>query len=420
MSEIHRRQFIKSGLLAGGAALGLSSWARAFGPILGKKRKKLEMTIIRRQPDVAPDRLGFSEKGLANLTQVFEDMLREGLHPGAQLAVYRDGELAISLAGGLDAPGGNPVTETTLFQIRSVTKALTALVMLTLYDRGRFSFEDPVIKYWPEFGQNGKEAITIAQIMSHRAGIPDGPQISTAQMADRKVVAAAVEALKPEWTPGTANGYHAATYGWVLDELVFRMTGANVADFLKKEILEPLGNKDVFLGLPKEEFPRMAKMAVETGVRGRQDLRARFSDFMNTYQAVSLPLAWVCGVATAEGLANVMNLLAFEGTFGLKKFFSKQTQELAGKPTNKAGEMDRRLLWPVRWGLGFILGDTPDIYGTPPHAKALGHAGGGAGVAWGDPERRLAAAFNCNRMLGGTEVWERYRRIGDGIYAALK
>ena len=420
MTEIHRRKFIKTGLLAGGAALGQASWAKAAGPLFGDKRKKLEMTIIRRQPDHAPDRLGFSEKGLADLTQVFEDMFREGLHPGAQVAVYRDGELAISLAGGLSSPGGDPVTETTLFQIRSTTKALTALVMIMLYDRGRFSFEDPVIKYWPEFGQNGKEAITIAQIMSHRAGIPDGPPIPLARMGDRKAVAAAVEAMKPEWTPGAANGYHAASYGWVLDELVFRMTGANIAAFLRKEIIEPLGAKVVFLGLPQEEFPRMAKMTVEESVRGRQSVRAQFSDFMNTYAAVSLPLAWVTGVATAEGLAYVMNLLAFEGTFGGKTFFSKKTQELAGTPTNKPREMDKRLLWPVRWGLGFILGDTPDIYGTAPHAKALGHAGGGAGVAWGDPERRLAVAFNCNRMLGGTEVWERYRRIGDGVYAALK
>jgi len=378
------------------------------------------MPMVRCQPEAATDRLGFDPKGLDDLARIFEDMLAEGLHPGAQLAVYRQGELAFSLAGGLTEAGGSPVNETTLFQIRSVTKALTALVMLTLHDRGRFSFDDRVAQYWPEFGKHGKEEITIAEVMGHRAGIPDGPMISAAQMGNRQSVAHAVEAMTPVWKPGTANGYHAATYGWVLDELVFRLTGANIADFLRSEILKPLNARDVFLGLPKEEFPRMAKMTVETGVRGRQSQRARFSDFMNTYAAVNLPLAWVCGVATAEGLANVMNLLAFDGTFGGKTYFSKATQQLAGKPTNRAGELDRRLMWPVRWGLGFILGDTPDIYGTPPHAKALGHAGGGAGVAWGDPEKRLAVAFNCNRMLGGTEVWKRYRRIGDGVYAALR
>lgn len=98
---------------------------------------------------------------------------------------------------------------------------------------------------------------------------------------------------------------------------------------------------------------------------------------------------------------------------------SKETQIKASTPKNKAGEIDRRLKWPVRWGLGFILGDTPDIYGKVPHLKAIGHAGGGAGVAWADPERKLAVAFLCNKMLG-VRSWERYRKIGDQVYAAFE
>jgi len=377
------------------------------------------MSLIRRQPENAAARNGFDPQELDKLAQLFGDMIQEGLHPAAQVAVFRNGELVIELAGGLVGPEGNPVTPKTLFQIRSTTKALAAIVMLMLHDRGRFEFDDPVAKHWPKFGQNGKENITIAHVMSHRAGIPDGPPIRAREMNDRKAVAAAVEAMEPIWTPGTANGYHAASYGWVLDELVFRWEGVNISQFLKTEVSQPLGIEDVHIGLPKKEFSRMTKMVVEDRVRQNQPIRARFSDFLNTYGGARLRLSWVGGIATARDLAGLMNVLAFEGTLDSVTYFSKETLRLASKPTNEPGEIDRRLDWPVRWGLGFILGDTPHIYGTPPHDRAVGHAGGGAGVAWADPEKRLSVAFLCNRKLGGTRWWERYKRIGDQVYAAL-
>jgi len=292
--------------------------------------------------------------------------------------------------------------------------------MLMLHDRERFTFEDTVSKHWPKFGKNEKEMITIAQIMSHRAGIPNGPRISVKDMANREVVATAVETMKPIWTPGSANGYHASSYGWVIDELVYRWESKDVSQLLKTEITEPLGIKGVYLGLPEKEFPRMAKMIVEDRVRKNQSLRARFSDFLNTYDGIKLPLSWAGGVATARDLAKLMNILAFEGTTHAKRCFSKETQKIASTPTNRSGEVDRRLLWPVRWGLGFILGDTPHIYGTPPHPSVVGHAGGGASVAWADPEKRLSVAFLCNKMLGGTRWWDRYKRIGDSVYAVIK
>jgi CubicO group peptidase (beta-lactamase class C family) len=164
----------------------------------------------------------------------------------------------------------------------------------------------------------------------------------------------------------------------------------------------------------------MAKMAVSDRVRGRQVARARFSDFINTYSGARLPLSWVGGMATAKGLATVMNLLAYEGTLQSRTFFSSETLRLSSVPTNKPGDEDRRLMWPIRWGLGFILGDTPHIYGTPPHPRAVGHAGGGAGVAWADPDKQLSVAFLCNSMLGSNDSMDRYLRIGDQVYAAIR
>jgi CubicO group peptidase (beta-lactamase class C family) len=291
--------------------------------------------------------------------------------------------------------------------------------MMMLHEKGRFSYEDPVARHWPAFGTRGKQNITIAQVMSHSAGIPDGPMISARQMGDRKAVAAAVENMKPVWTPGTANGYHAASFGWVLDELLFRWESRNISRFVKEEVIEPLGLKDVYIGLPPREFSRMAKMFVQEGVRQHQDARARFSDFLNTPIGMSLPLAWVGGVATARDLAYLMNILAYEGHFANRTFFSGATQQKASRPLNKPGTIDRRLGLPISWGLGFMLGTTPRIYGDRLNPRVIGHAGGSACIAWADPDAKLAVAFLTNKMIDMDTAWERYRRIGNKIYDCL-
>ena len=347
-------------------------------------------------------------------------MIKDGLHPGAQLCVYHRGEPVIELAGGLDSLRGRPVTTQTLYQIRSTTKALATIAMLMLYEKHRFAFEDPVAKHWPEFGTKGKQSITIAQVMSHSAGIPDGPLIPPDKMGDRSVIAAAVEAMEPIWTPGTANGYHAATFGWILDELVYRWEGRNISRFMDEAVIEPLGLKNIFIGLPPREFPRMAKMFVQGGVRERQDTRARFSDFLNTPAGMSLPLAWVGGVANARDLACLMNILAYEGTFASTTFFSKQTQEKATRPLNPPGTIDRRLQLPIRWGLGFMLGSTPRIYGDHLNPRVVGHAGGSASIAWADPDQKLSVAFLTNQMTDMNTAWERFRIIGNKVYECLE
>ena len=414
MHDLTRRQFIKLGTAFGGLALGL--------PFIGCThtnhsfiKKDREMSKNGNQSETG----SVNPAKLSELNQLFEKMIKDGLHPGAQLSVYLQGKLLIDLAGGLDAPGGRSITTETLYQIRSATKALATIAMMMIYEKGRFDFEDPVVKHWPEFGANGKQSITIAQVMSHSAGIPDGPMIPANKMGDRAYVAAAVEAMKPIWKPGSANGYHSATFGWVLDELVYRWEGRNISRFVDEEVIRPLGLKNIFIGLPPREFPRMAKMIVQEGVRQRQNMRARFSDFLNTPEGMSLPLAWVGGVATARDLTFLMNILAYEGTFANKTFFSRQTQKLFTKPRNKSGTIDRRLMMPVSWGLGFMVGTTPRIYGDRLNPRVVGHAGGSACIAWADPDLKLSVAFLTNKMTDMDTAWERYRMIANKVYECL-
>ena len=168
MKNYTRREFIRLGVASTlFAGLSSSGCINVQGERFNKNFKNTP--LIRNQPEGVGHRLRIDLKALDDLVQVFNLMMEERLHSGAQLAVYRHGELVIELAGGKDLPSGKPITEKTLFQIRSITKALSAMVMLMLHDRGRFNFKDTVSKHWPEFGKKGKETITIAQIMSHRA-----------------------------------------------------------------------------------------------------------------------------------------------------------------------------------------------------------------------------------------------------------
>jgi len=413
--NLTRRMFLKHTALIG-AGLSVNGCLGSNQPL--SRQEPTNMPIIRNQSEDV-ENIAHIDK-LDELVGLFKEMMLEGLHPGSQLAAYRNGKLMIELAGGYIESGGPQVVPQTLYQMRSTTKALTAISMLMLYDRGHFAFEDPVMKHWPEFGANGKETITIAHIMSHRAGIPDGPMITARQMGNRVAIVKAVENMAPIWPPGTANGYHAASYGWVLDELVQRWDGRNVGQFIQEEVVQKLGLKDVFIGLPASEFPRMAKMIVDDGVRSRQPLRARFSDFLNTPEGIGLPLAWVGGMATAADLAHLMNILAFEGNFAATSFFKKETLTMASKPQNEPDAIDRRLRSKIHWGLGFMLGSTPGLVGNTPKPLVVGHAGGSATIAWADPAERLTTAFLCNTMIDMSTAFERYRKLGNSIYACLR
>ena len=427
-------------------AIVYSLAAPEWKPVLGRASvgldKRISVTILEKDTKSKV----INREGYNKLKDEFGSMIEEGLHPGAQLAVYYDGELVIYLAGGVKGtdgknvmtsaellewrvnedkgPGHEPVTFNTLYQIRSVTKIMPTLIMMMLHDQGRLDFDDLVAKYWPEFAKNGKENITIAQILSHRAGIPflshslivESP-VGWVEVGNRENIARAIEDTRPVWTPGEKNGYHGMVIGMVPDEIVARLTGKfpPMGDILRKEIFEPLGLKNIYLGLPESQYDRMAKMNV---LDPQTKNRKGGSDFLNSKKGIRHEMSWVGCVSTAKDLADFMNIFVYEGTYKGKRFFSKEVQERVSIPTNKVGEVDEILMKPLRWGLGFILGDTKDLYGSTPHPGVIGHVGGGANVAWADPKNKLAVAFLCNGMKNRKSM-ERYRRIGDAVYGAL-
>ncbi|MEU0276517.1 serine hydrolase domain-containing protein, partial [Streptomyces sp. NPDC006307] len=196
---------------------------------------------------------------------------------GAAVAVYRDGRKVVDLwAGTKDVDGAAPWAVDTAQIVRSATKGVAAAVPLLLHQRGQLDLDAPVGTYWPEFKAAGKERALVRHLLAHQAGVPavDRP-LTFAEAADPDTAAAAVAAQAPAWEPGTAHGYHAQTYGWLLAALVQRVTGRTIGRWVAEEIARPLG-LDLWIGLPADEAHRVGRVGpVEEPVQGGGALKLR-------------------------------------------------------------------------------------------------------------------------------------------------
>ncbi|MCL7428648.1 serine hydrolase domain-containing protein [Streptomyces sp. YS415] len=333
---------------------------------------------------------------------------------GAAVAVYRDGRKVADLwAGTKDVDGTAPWERGTAQVVRSATKGVAAAVLLLLHRRGLLDLGAPVAEYWPEFKARGKERVLVRHVLGHRAGLPvlDRP-LSPQEALDPAKGPEALAAQAPAWEPGSAHGYHALTYGWLLDELVRRVTGQGTGEWIAAHIAGPLG-AEFWLGLPAAE-----EAAGRAGRVGRLDgpepssgavLRARpkravteayadpgsltrrafaaISPFPDqndpAYRATALPAT--NGTATADGLARVYAALI--GEVDGVRLFDEATARLA-RAEESAGP-DRVLVVNTRFGLGFMLHGSaspflsPDSFGHPGRGGSLGFADPASGIAFG-------------------------------------
>ncbi|NIR41730.1 MAG: beta-lactamase family protein, partial [Actinobacteria bacterium] len=183
---------------------------------------------------------------------------------GASCAVVHRGEMVVDLWGGhRDVAATLPWDRDTIVNVWSTTKMMAALTVLMLHDRGALSVDDPVAAHWPEFAANGKDRVLVRHLLSHTAGLPGfDPPITENEMFDWDLCCANLAAQAPWWEPGTASGYHAASQGWLLGELVRRVDGRTLGTFFREEVAEPLG-ADFHIGLPDSEFGRVAEMRID-------------------------------------------------------------------------------------------------------------------------------------------------------------
>ena len=334
---------------------------------------------------------------------------------GAAVAVYRDGQKVVDLWGGTrDVDGTAPWERGTAQVVRSATKGVAAAVLLLLHQRGQLDLDAPVGHYWPEFKARGKERVLVRHVLNHRAGLPVLDRPLTPQEAlDPLRGPAAVAAQAPAWEPGTEHGYHALTYGWLLDELVRRVTGQGTGQWLASQVTGPLG-LELWLGLPESETGRVGRVGRVEGAEPTGGLRARpkrsvteayedpasltrrafaaISPFPDqndpAYRASALPDT--NAMATGDGLARFYATLIGD-TAGDTRLFTPETVELAR--TEESAGPDRILVVGTRFGLGYMLHGSASPLLTP---GSFGHPGRGGALGFADPETGIAFGYVTN------------------------
>jgi CubicO group peptidase (beta-lactamase class C family) len=338
---------------------------------------------------------------------------------GVQVAAYLHGELVVDeVAGVADSQTGAPVDHETLFNVFSVTKAVTATALHLQAQRGLVDFDRPVADYWPEYAINGKGATTVRDLMTHRSGAPQMPEGMDVEMLcdwDRMVEALAQET--PIFEPGTTNAYHSISWGWLVGEIVRRTdaSGRSFGTFVREELCEPLGVEDFHIGLPSSEHHRVARLIDESGrAPGRseqsQQLQRRTMppaaypgpDVFGRPEVREAEIPGAGGITNARSCARLFALLAGGGRLDGFDLLDETLLRSFLVPRPDAAETDIVSGVPRYVGLGgyYLGGDSPPaqpLYG--PSRGVLGHPGAGGSEGWADLDSGLAVSITHNRMF---------------------
>ena len=377
---------------------------------------------------------GTCDARFRGVQDAFADNFSRHGEVGAGVAVTVDGRPVVDLwAGYADAARTRPWMRDTIVNVASTTKGLTAICAHRLVDRGLLDLEAPVASYWPEFAQAGKAAIPVHFLLSHRAGLPaiDTP-LPTEAFYDWDQMTRALAAQKPWWKPGTQHGYHAFTFGWLVGEVVRRITGKSLGTYWREEVAEPLG-LDCHIGLSAEHDARVAEfIPIPPGLPDLEQEFAKNAGPM-VQKALNNPpktvadmntLAWrraeiPAGNAhtNARALARVYGALACEGELDGVQVLSPES--IARARTEQASGPDAVLFGlPSRFGLGFSL-PLEGMASWSPSASAFGHPGAGGSLGFADPESRVGFGYVMNQMQAGMPPDPRALRLVDALYASL-
>jgi CubicO group peptidase (beta-lactamase class C family) len=337
--------------------------------------------------------------------EAFRANFAAGLEVGAACAVVADGRVVVDLWGGRCWTTGPPWEAHTMVETRSVTKGVAALCLHILVDRGLVDPDAPVRTYWPELRADP----LVRHVLTHEAGIPviDAP-LPEGAILDWDVMAAAIAAQEPEWEPGARTGYHGVTFGWLVGEVVRRVSGRSIGRFLADEVTGPLG-VDYFIGTPASEHHRIAPLVVAppradgrpippafTTTQPPDSLAARvyapmyppISPRWNSPEFRSAEIPVANGIGTARALAVIFGELARGGG---RLVSEDAVREMSAE---RVDGIDAVLGMPVRRSLGFDLPTVALPDGRPPHA--FGHPGASGFLAFADPEAGIGFAYVKN------------------------
>ena len=342
--------------------------------------------------------------------------LESGQDRGAGVAVVHRGELVVDLMGGhRDRNGEVPYGPDALQVVFSTTKGVTALAVAMCVERGLLDYGERVAAYWPEFAANGKDTITVAELLGHRAGLytVDGP-MTLEEALDWDTVTSRLAATAPHFAPGSTHGYHALTYGWLAGELVRRASGMSIGEFVQRNISGPLG-VEFWIGLPAAHDhrvahlmahpvpsfpPEIARFMLDHGGPGSLGEKALSLNGAFGPGAFNKPEVRAAMIPGANGIGNARALATiYAATIGEVngvRLISEETRRLAAASVTPEGEKDLILGHPTVFAKGYMLDSTRNNYGGP---GGFGHDGAGGSVACAVPSRQLAVSYVMNTMM---------------------
>lgn len=350
------------------------------------------------------------------IAQVFTGQLERGLHPGAQLVVRQHGQTLLDLAQGTaNLKRGDPVLPETPFLVFSVSKAFTGICVHHLIEAGQIELDAPVAQYWPEFGCRGKESATIRHVFLHQAGVPlRGLYRQILRWPWWDAVVRMVAALPAEFPPGSQTAYHMVNYGFILGEVVRRVSGLPVGEYLRRHFLEPLGLENTWLGLPPSQRGRAA--GVYSGDRENRNAAAVFAS--PWVRSASIPAATLN--STARELGIFYQMLLDGGEYAGRRYLKPETIQAAVSLGYEG--YDGTLGLQTRRAYGFHLGGripggpSQYILGKGSSLETFGHFGMGTCMAWADRRTGTVAAFTCNRLLHHLKSRARWIELNDAIW----
>jgi CubicO group peptidase (beta-lactamase class C family) len=362
--------------------------------------------------------------GFEKVAQAFAENFEERDELGAGLAVLLEGDPVVDLWGGYADRNRSRLWESdTLVPVYSTTKGVAALVVALLVERGALDYEAPVAAIWPAFGVNGKDRITLAELLSHQAGLPGfKEEIDPALWLDPQACAAALAALPPLWPPGTRSGYHPLTWGYLVGEIVRRVSGKSLGAVLREDFCDPSGI-DFWIGLPESEHERVGEMTKPRDLPQLGEItELKRLAFLTKWAAPdrggavwrSIEIPSANGHGTAMGVAQLYGVYAEGGVLDGDHLIGPATFEALRRP--RVSGDDLVLPTPMRFAAGPQLNDK-GLYG--PNPETLAHPGWGGSFGMGDPARRLSIGYVCNRQDRYLQGDPRARALIDAVYDSL-
>ena len=359
---------------------------------------------------------GTADPRFDKVRELLTENIRSGAEVGASVAVDLGGEMIVDLWGGhADAARTRPWTSDTIVNMWSSTKTVTALAALILVDRKELDLFEPVATYWPEFAANGKERIEVRHLLSHTSGVAgwDVPFVIE-DMYDWEKSTSHLAAQAPWWEPGTASGYHSQSYGHLIGEVVRRVSGRTLKEFVRTEIAEPL-DADVQIGARPEDDHRVAEIvpftqrgldpdSLEPGSILWKSVHGPLGDpnSANTVPWRRADIGAVNGHGNARSMVRALSTISLGGTVNGVRLLGPETVERIFQV--QADGVDLVFAKPVRWGIGFALPEAGLAPVIPTDERIAFWGGWGGSMIIMHPDRGLTISYMMNKMADGVII----------------